>query len=81
MVNAYVSRNASAGDIVIGSDGWTGRQRTSISNVMRFTPEPLYVETGVWAEERHTAHNKAQFVIKRIVSLGKRNVSGFVSGT
>jgi len=81
LVDAFVARRVAPGDIIIGGDGWTDRQRNSICNVMLFTPDPLYVETGMWPEQRHTADNTAAFFMKRIEALGKRSVCAFVSDT
>eukprot|EP00170_Pyropia_yezoensis_P002244 contig_9368_g2248 len=77
----HTVHSVAAGDIIIGGDGWTDRQRNSICNVMLFTPEPLYVETDMWPEQRHTADNAAAFFMKRIEALGKRSVCAFVSDT
>lgn len=81
VVNMFVRRSIADGDIVLGGDGWTDRLNNSIYNVMLFTPEPVYAETKVWGESKHTAENTARFFIERIESLGARNVCAFVSDT
>ena len=81
VVNARVDRALASSDAIVGGDLWTDRCMTSICNLVIFTPDPLYVETGVWGEERHSAVNTAAFFKKRIDALGSSNVSAFVSDT
>lgn len=81
MVDAFVSRSVSDGDLVLGGDGWTDRLRNSIYNVVVYTPEPLYMETKVWGESKHSAANTANFFAERIEALGARSVVAFVSDT
>jgi len=81
VVDARVDRALASGDVIVGGDLWTDRSMTSICNLVIFTPDPVYVETGVWGEERHSAVNTAEFFKKRIDALGSSNVSAFVSDT
>lgn len=76
-----MQRSKGDGDILIGGDGWSNKLRNSIYNVVLFTPEPLYVETKVWGEARHSAAITASFFGERIEALGTRNVCAFVSDT
>lgn len=81
IVDAFVQRCVAVGNIVVGGDGWSDLSKNSIYNVVVFTPDPLYVETEVWGESRHTAENTAAFYAARIDALGARNVCAFVSDT
>ena len=81
VVDARVDRALASGDAIVGGDLWTDRSMTSICNFVIFPPDPLYVETGVWGEERHSAVNNAAFFKQRIDALGSSNVSAFVFDT
>lgn len=70
-----------SGDIVMSGDGFSDRKRTSIVSVLVFTPTPLYIHTGLWPEQRHTAVNTFNLFSKHINKLGSRNVFGFVPDT
>jgi len=80
-VDAFIQRCVRDGTIVVGGDGWSDRLLNSIYNMLLFVPQPLFVETKVWGESRHTAENTAAFFAARIDSLGPRNVCAFVSDT
>eukprot|EP00170_Pyropia_yezoensis_P003648 contig_15312_g3659 len=81
VVEPVVRQSKLQGNLVIGGDQWTDANLNSYNNVVLFTPFPTYMETAVWAEERHTAENTAAFYIKRIEELWPRNVFAFVSDT
>lgn len=74
-------RSIADGDIVLGGNGWTDRLNKRIYQVMFFTPQPIYAETKVWGESRHSAENTASFFIERIENLGPHNVCAFDSDT
>lgn len=80
-LNLFLLRSIADGDIVIGGDGWTDRLNNSIYSVLFFTPEPVYAETKILGESKHTAVSTANFFIERIEKLGPRNVCAFVSDT
>lgn len=48
---------------------------------MIFIPEPLYMETKVCEDQRHSARNTEEFFSERIDALGTRNMVAFVSDT
>jgi len=80
---AVKQRIASAmadGQIIIGGDGISDRKRKGIVSVL-FTPDPVYVETRVWPEKRHTADNICKFFRRYMDKMGARNVVASVSDT
>jgi len=81
LVESFIQRCVRDGTIVVGGDGWSDRLMNSVYNMLLFVPQPLYVETKVWGESRHTAENTAAFFSARIDALGPRNVFAFVSDT
>jgi len=81
VVGPLILHSKEQGNLVIGGDQWSDAKLTRINNIVLFTPFPVYMETAVWAEERHTADNATAFCVKRIENLGPRNVSAFVSDT
>jgi len=81
VLDARSERALASSDAIVGGDLWTYQSMTSICSLFIFTPDPLYVETCVWGEERHSAVNTAASFKKRIDALGSRNVSAFVSDT
>jgi len=81
LVESFIKRCVRDGTVVIGGDGWSDRLMNSVYNMLLFVPQPLYVETKVCGESRHTAENTAAFFAERINSLGPRNVCAFVSDT
>lgn len=81
IVDMFVRRSVAHGDLVIGGDGWTDRLNNCIYNLLFFTPEPVYAETKVWGESRHSAVNTADFFTEHIEKLGPRNVCAYVSDT
>ena len=66
---------------MVGGDGWSDRLMNSVYNVLLFVPQPLFVETKMWGESRHTAENTAAFFSARIETLGPRNDCAFLSDT
>jgi len=62
-------------------NGLSDRLMSSVYSMFLFVPQPLYIETKVWGERRHTAENTAAFFAALIDSLGPRNVCAFVSDT
>ena len=81
VVEPLLRQSKENGNLVIGGDQWSDTNLTSINNIVLFTPFPVYMETAVWPEERHTADNTNAFYVKRIEELGPRNVFAFVSDT
>lgn len=81
IVDMFVRRSVADGDLVIGGDGWTDRLNNCIYNLLFFTPEPVYEETKVWGESRHSAVKTADFFTEHIEKLGPRNVCAFISDT
>jgi len=81
MVDCFVRGCVDDGDVVIGGDLWGDRLNISICNVMIFTPDPVYVETKVWEEARHSAENTSEFFSHRIKSFVARNLVAIVTDT
>ena len=81
VLDARAERALASSDAIVAGDLWTDQSMTSICNLFIFTPNPLYVDTCVWGEERHSAVNTAASFKKRIDALGSCNVIAFVSDT
>jgi len=74
VVEPLVRQSKEQGNLFIGGDQWSDANLTGINNIVIFTLFPVYMETAVWAEKRHTAVNTTAFSVKRIENLGPRNV-------
>ncbi|KAK1865335.1 hypothetical protein I4F81_007868 [Pyropia yezoensis] len=81
VVDCEVERCCDAGDVIVGGDCFLDRKQTGIVSVLIFTPNPLYLHTGIWREVRNTAENTLKFFAEHIDKLGKHNVFAFVSDT
>lgn len=81
VVDCEVERCCDAGDVIVGGDCFLDRKQTGIVSVLIFTPNPLYLHTGIWREVRNTAENTLKFFAEHIDKLGKQNVFAFVSDT
>ena len=81
LVESFIKRCVRDGTVVIVGDRWSDRLMNSVYNMLLFVPQPLYVDTKLWGESRHTAENTAAFFAARINSLGSRIVCAFVSDT
>lgn len=81
VVDCEVELSCDAGDVIVGGDGFLDRKQTGTVSVLIFTPEPLYLHTGIWPEVRHTAENTFKFFAEHIDKLGEHNVFAFVSDT
>jgi len=69
------------GVLVLGGDGFSERLLKGIIGVVLFTPDPVYIETRVWPEQRKTAYNIHKFFGPHIEKMGARNAVAFVSDT
>lgn len=81
IVDRLVEISCAASDIVMGGDSFSDCKKSSIVSVLVYTPDAMYIHTGLWSEQRHTADNRFKFFAKNIAKMDDRNVFGFVTDT